>query len=142
MQTMTHKCPITILIVDDHEIIRRGLKMRLALEPDFAVVGEAASGKDALEQARLLKPDIVLMDVNMPQMDGITATHRMNIVSPHSAIILLSLADDERIRQIALDAGARAFLPKHSQTDPLIFTVRQLVDCPTAIPNHSIAFAG
>lgn len=139
MQTMTHKGPITILIVDDHEIIRRGLKMRLAIEPDFTVVGEAASGQDALEQAKRLKPDIVLMDVNMPYMDGITATHRMNIVSPNSAIILLSLADDDSVRQIALDAGARAFLPKHSQTDPLIYTVRQLVGC--AAPSHNFALA-
>ncbi len=136
---MTHKCPITILIVDDHEIIRRGLKMRLAIEPDFAVIGEAASGQDALEQAKLLKPDIVLMDVNMPYMDGITATHRMNLVSPNSAIILLSLADDDSVRQIALDAGARAFLPKHSHTDPLIYTVRQLVGCTTQ--NHNFALA-
>lgn len=136
MQIMTHKCPITILIVDDHEIIRRGLKMRLAIEPDFAVVGEAASGQDALEQAKRLKPDIVLMDVNMPYMDGITATHRMNLVSPNSAIILLSLADDDRMRQIALDAGASAFLPKHSHTDPLIHTVRQLVGCSNTAAHH------
>ena len=124
---MTQTGAIRILIVDDHEIIRRGLKMRLNIEPDMSVVGEADDGDTALEQAMLLQPDIILMDVLMPKMSGITATHRMTQISPSSTIILLSLSDEDRMRRMALDAGASAFLTKHSQTDPLIHTMRQLI---------------
>ena len=118
---------IRILIVDDHEIIRRGLKMRLGVEPDMNVVGEADDGDTALEQARLLQPDIILMDVLMPKMSGIIATHHITSIAPSSAVILLSLSDEDNMRNMAMSAGASAFLTKHSHTDPLINTVRQLV---------------
>ncbi len=124
---MTQTGAIRILIVDDHEIIRRGLKMRFAVEPDMSVVGEADDGDTALEQARLLQPDVVLMDVLMPKMSGITATHHMTTISPTSAVILLSLSDEDQMRRMAMDAGASVFMTKHSQTDPLIRAVRQLV---------------
>ena len=124
---MTQTGAIRILIVDDHEIIRRGLKMRLAVEPDMSVIGEADDGDTALEQARLLQPDVVLMDVRMPKMSGITATHYMNTIAPSSAVILLSLSDEDQVRRMAMDAGACAFITKHSQTDPLIHAVRQLI---------------
>lgn len=123
---MTHNAAIRILIVDDHEIIRRGLKMRLNVEPDMNVVGEADDGDTALEQARLLQPDVILMDVQMPKMSGITATHHMISIAPSSAVILLSLSDEDQMRRMAMSAGASAFLTKHSHTDPLINTVRQL----------------
>jgi DNA-binding NarL/FixJ family response regulator len=90
------------------------------------VVGEADDGDTALEQARLLQPDVILMDVQMPKMSGITATHYMTTIAPSSAIILLSLSDEDHMRRMAMSAGASAFLTKHSQTDPLISIVRQL----------------
>ena len=85
--------PITVLIVDDHEIVRQGLCVVLNLQPDIDVVAEASSGREAIQQARLHAPDVVLMDLIMPEMDGVTATRRLKSVSPHAQIIILTSFD-------------------------------------------------
>ena len=115
---------IKILLVDDHALMRQGLRLRLGIEPDLNVIGEADNGITALAKARLLHPDVVIMDINMPEMNGITAAQLMNKSSPNCAIVLLSLFDSDQMRQQAQDAGVKAFITKNSSTDPLLNAIR------------------
>ncbi|HLV97482.1 MAG TPA: response regulator transcription factor [Ktedonobacterales bacterium] len=117
---------IRVLLVDDQPAVRRGLRLRLHLEPDMQVVGEAGSGKEALPLAQTLAPDVVLMDVELPEMDGIEATATMRTVVPLSAVVMLSIHDDGQTRARAQAAGAVAFVAKGSTTDQLIATIRQV----------------
>jgi CheY-like chemotaxis protein len=105
--------PIRILLVDDQPSIRRGLRMRLALEPDFEVVGEASDGREALLDAARWEPDVVLMDIEMPEMDGIYATEELTRTMPACAVVVLSIHDDALTQERALAAGARSFVAKH-----------------------------
>jgi DNA-binding NarL/FixJ family response regulator len=118
---------IKLLLVDDQSIVRQGLRRRLLLEPDIAVVGEASSGEQALELVESLAPDIVLMDVVMPGMDGITATAAMSANFPHSAVVMNSIHDDVHTRALALAAGAAAFVEKRGAVETLLETIRQLI---------------
>ena len=117
---------IRLLIVDDHLAVRQGLRMRLGAEPDLEVVGEAADGEVALSSAQALCPDVVLMDVEMPHMDGIAATGTMRKLCPSAAVIVLSMYDDARTRAQAHNAGAVAFVAKSLPTDILLTTIRQV----------------
>ena len=117
---------IRVLIVDDQPAVRQGLRMRLAAEPDLEVVGEAADGEVALSCAQALCPDVVLMDVEMPGMDGIAATDTLRKLCPSTAVIVLSMYDDARTRARAEGAGAAAFVGKSLPTDTLLATIRQV----------------
>ena len=117
---------IKLLLVDDQSIVRQGLRRRLLLEPDILVVGEASSGEEALELVQSLDPDIVLMDVEMPGMDGITATEAMRDSTPQSTVVMMSIHDDVRTRALALAAGAAAFVEKRGAVEVLLATIRQL----------------
>jgi len=116
---------IKILLVDDQPGIREGLRMRLSLESDVTIVGEAGSGEEAIRLARALRPDVVLMDVRMAGMDGIEATAALRAVAPESSIVILSLYDDARTRARAKEAGAAAFVAKHHKKEELLAAVRQ-----------------
>jgi pilus assembly protein CpaE len=118
---------ITLLLVDDQATVRRGLRMRLMLEPDILVIGEASDGGEALEQVRILSPDVVLMDVEMPGMDGIAATLALQSSTPRSAVVILSLHGDTQTRARAQEAGAVAFVEKHGTTQELLAAIRQAV---------------
>jgi DNA-binding NarL/FixJ family response regulator len=116
---------ITILLVDDQSSVRQGLRMELALEPDSQVIGEAENGQEALELARRLQPDVILMDVKLPMMDGITTTEKLRMVAPGCAVVILSLYDDARTRERAQAAGAAAFVSKQEPSEALLAAIRQ-----------------
>jgi len=110
---------IRIVIADDHSVVRQGLRMFLALDPDFEVVGEAADGAEALRVAHQLRPDIVLMDMLMPVMDGITATGRVRQELPDTEVIALTSVLEDSAVVGAIKAGAIGYLLKDTQADEL-----------------------
>ncbi len=117
--------PITVLIVDDHAVVRHGIRALLEAEEGFAVVGEAGSGGEAVLLAADLAPDVVLMDLVMPEMDGVTATRLVKVRSPRSQVIVLtSYHEDEHIFP-AIRAGALSYLLKGVGLDELTEAVRK-----------------
>ncbi|MGN6301918.1 MAG: response regulator [Angustibacter sp.] len=109
-----------ILLVDDQELVRAGFRMILDLEPDFEVVGEAADGEECLRQVRDLTPDVVLMDIRMPRLDGIEATHRLaRSPTPPRVLVLTTFDLDEYVYR-AMRAGASGFLLKDVPRDQLV----------------------
>jgi DNA-binding NarL/FixJ family response regulator len=121
---MTQAEPITVLVVDDARVVRDGLKMLFNLQQDLRIVGEAEDGEQAVRLAAELSPRVVVMDVNMPDMNGFAATHEIRRKAPQSAVVLLSLNDSAIYRTFAHEVGARAFVPKTTTTDPLLDAVR------------------
>ncbi|NOH02745.1 MAG: response regulator transcription factor [Chloroflexi bacterium] len=116
--------PIRILLVDDHSVARQGLRMYLSLDPDLEVVGEASNGEEGIEQARKLKPDVVLMDLLMPVMDGITAIQHLRKELPDVEIIALtSVLEDEKVIG-AVREGAIGYLLKDTQADELCRAIK------------------
>ncbi len=116
---------IRLLVVDDQPAVRRGLRVRFHLEPDMQVVGEASSGREALTLAQTLAPDVVLMDLEMPGMDGIEATAALRTIVPQSAVVILSIHTERQTRIRAQAAGAVAFVEKRGTTDTLLAAIRQ-----------------
>ncbi len=118
---------ITLLLVDDDPIIRQGLRMRLALEKDFQVMGEANDGQEAIELVEKVRPNVVVMDVVMLGMDGITATRAIRAQHPETAVVVLSLHADEQTRCRAQAAGAVGFITKGETEGELIHAIRLAV---------------
>lgn len=115
---------IRILIVDDQAATRKGLRMLLSLEPDLDIVGEAEDGAAGVAYALATAPDVVLMDLVMPGLDGITATSDLHSLLPASAVIVLTLHDDLQTRERAYNAGAVAVLGKHEGDEALLAAIR------------------
>src|SRR3954452_16636655 len=122
---MTETEPITVLIVDDHAIVREGIRSFFASQPDCRVVGEAGSGEDAVRIATELVPDIVLMDLVMPGMNGVEATRRIKQVSPRSQVIALTSFHDDAYIFPALRAGALSYILKDIPPIELAEVVRK-----------------
>ena len=116
--------PIRILLADDHNVIRRGLRLLLESQPGFSVVGEAADGRQAVEQAEALKPDVVVLDIAMPNLSGTEAAQRIVESMPGTAIVILSMHSDEGYVLRALKAGAKAYLVKDSAETDLIDAIK------------------
>ena len=116
---------IRVLIVDDQPAVRRGLHLRLSLEPEVEVIGEAGDGAEAISLAGSLQPDVVLMDVRMPGMDGIEATAALLAVARRSAVVILSLDDSAKTRTRVKEAGAVAFVAKSRMEEELLAVVRR-----------------
>jgi DNA-binding NarL/FixJ family response regulator len=104
--------PLRILLVDDHPLVRNGLRALLASVADMTVVGEASNGEEAIAQAAELQPDIILMDLHMPGLNGIEATRRIVQVHPHIGILVLTMLEDDASVFAAMRAGARGYLLK------------------------------
>jgi two-component system response regulator NreC len=115
---------IRILLVDDHAVVRQGFKMILTAQSDMEIVGEAGNGREAVEQAEQLKPDIVIMDVAMPELNGIEATRRLAASTPHARVIALSMHKDSVYVREILRAGARGYLLKDSGAGDLVSAIR------------------
>ncbi len=116
--------PIRILLVDDHAMVRRGMRDFLALHDDLEIVGEAADGAAAIEQAAALRPDVVVMDLLMPGVDGIEATARIKAADPDIEIVAITSFVEEARIVAALEAGASGFLLKDAEADELAAAIR------------------
>ena len=119
---------IRVLLADDHEIVRQGLTNLLGFEPDLEVVGEAGNGRQAVDLVRQLKPAVVLMDVTMPEMNGIEATHLLLSEMPEVRVIGLSMHTHEEMAALMRAAGAVRYLAKGGQIEDLIKAIREV--CP------------
>ena len=117
---------IRLLLVDDQPAVQRGLKMRFALEPDLKVAGEAGGVAEAILLARALHPDVVLMDVEMPGTDGISAIAALRQVAPQSVVVIFTLYDDAAMRARARELGAAAFVAKHQTEQTLLAAIRRV----------------
>ena len=117
---------VRLLLVDDQPAVRRGLRIWLSLEPDLEVVGEASDGSEAISLTQALRPDVVLMDVEMPGMDGISGTAALRSLAPQSAVVILTLHDDAATRTRAREAGAAAFVAKHRMEETLLAEIRRV----------------
>ena len=116
--------PIRVLLVDDHAMVRRGMRDFLSLHDDIEVVGEAADGAAGVEQAKALRPDIVVMDLMMPNLDGIEATGRIKAALPDVEVIALTSFIEESRVVAAIEAGASGFLLKDAEADELAAAIR------------------
>ncbi len=117
---------LRLLIVDDQPIIRRGLALMLASEPGVEVVGQAADGLEAIEQALALKPDVVVMDLQMPRASGVVATREITTQLPDTKVVVLTTYDDDELVFQAIRAGAQAYLLKDAAEDEVLDTVRSV----------------
>ncbi|MCO5187691.1 MAG: response regulator transcription factor [Anaerolineae bacterium] len=115
---------IQLLLVDDQSLFREGLRTLLSVWPDLAVVGEASNGEEAIEQAQLLRPDVVLMDLRMPVLDGVAATQRIRQAVPDSQVIVLTTFDDDEYVFEGLRAGAVGYLLKDVLSTKLVEAIR------------------
>ncbi len=115
--------PIRLLLVDDQRAVRRGLKMRFALEPDLEVVGEAGDTAEAIPLARVLHPDVILMDVELPGVSGTAAIAALRTATPHSGVVVFTLHDEAGTKAQVLAAGA-AFVAKHQTEETLLAAIR------------------
>ncbi len=116
--------PIRILLADDHTVMRRGLRLLLESQADFKVVGEAADGREAVAQTESTTPDVVVLDITMPNLSGIEAAQRITATLPRTAIIFLSMHSDEGYVLRALKSGAKGYLLKDSAEGDLIEAIR------------------
>ncbi len=123
---MISQMPVRILLADDHEIVRRGLRAVLEGEADWQVMDEAANGVEAVEMAERYKPDVVLMDISMPELNGLEAARRIRRSDPSVEVLFLTMHESEQMIQEGMDAGARGFLLKSDAGHELVPAVRSV----------------
>jgi DNA-binding NarL/FixJ family response regulator len=115
-----------ILVADDHEVVRRGLCALLRAQPDWEVCGEASNGREAVEQAVKLRPEVVILDIGMPNLNGLEATRQILKENPRIKVLILTLHDSDQVVQQVLNAGARGFLLKSDAARDLVAAVEAL----------------
>lgn len=115
---------IRLLLVDDHAVVRSGLRMLLQAQPDMLIVGEADTGVTAVVKARECQPDVVIMDITMPDMSGIEATRRIKRACPNTVILALTMHEDDTYFFEMLHAGASGYVPKRAAPDDLVSAIR------------------
>ena len=130
--------PIRVLIADDHPFYREGVRTILSVAPEIEIIGEAASGEEAVAQAAALQPDVILMDLKMPGVNGIEATRRILRTSPHIGVLVLTMFEADESVFTAMRAGARGYLLKDADQDELIRAI-QAVSRGEAIFSPAIA---
>jgi DNA-binding NarL/FixJ family response regulator len=117
---------LRILLADDHEIVRRGLRSLLEKHEGWEICGEAGDGREALEKAAQLKPDVIILDIGMPSLNGLDATRQLLQLDPQFKIIVLTITDSDQVIREALDAGARGFVLKSDAARDLVSAVEAL----------------
>jgi DNA-binding NarL/FixJ family response regulator len=134
----TEGVPARLLIADDHALAREGMRAMLANEPDLQIVGEARDGEEALELCRRFRPELVLMDVRMPKMDGLEATRAIKEVSPQTAILMVTTYESQEYLVKAIKAGAAGYVLKEATKGQLLSIVRRALDGETPL-NEELA---
>jgi DNA-binding NarL/FixJ family response regulator len=119
--------PIRVLVADDHPVVRRGMTALLASLAGVEVVAEAATGAEAVREAQLTRPDVVVMDVQMPAMDGVEATRRLTTLLPEVAVLVLTMFEDDETVLSAIRAGARGYLLKGAEQDDILAALHAVV---------------
>jgi DNA-binding NarL/FixJ family response regulator len=127
--------PFRVLLADDHDILRDGLRTILCACPDFEVCGEAGNGREAVEQARILRPDLVIMDIGMPELNGLGATRQILRELPNIEILILTMHHSEYLVREVLEAGARGYVLKSD-------AARELLTAVEALAQHRLWFTG
>ena len=118
--------PIRILIADDHQLLRQGIRNFLALEPDFDIIGEAVDGEDAVTKAQMLLPDVMLLDINMPKLTGIEVAGKLKELCPSVRIIALTIHDDENYMMKMIQNGAAGYLLKDVEPSVMVQAIRRV----------------
>lgn len=115
---------VNVFLVDDHMVVREGLKTLISAQPDMAVIGEAGDGASALQQIQDCQPDVVIMDVSMPELNGVQTTERLKQLCPDVKVLVLSVHDDTSYLRQMLAVGAAGYILKHTAADALIQAIR------------------
>ena len=118
--------PIRILIADDHQLLREGIRNFLSLEPDFEIVGEATNGEEAVTQAMALRPDVLLLDINMPKANGIEVAGRLKESCPEVRILALTIHDDQNYMMNMIQSGAAGYLLKDVEPSMMVQAIRRV----------------
>jgi DNA-binding NarL/FixJ family response regulator len=124
-----------VLLVDDHEVVRKGLRSLIDSRSEFEIVGEAINGKDAVEKTTRLKPDVVILDLSMPEMSGLEATRQIVQSVPQTQVLVLTIHDSENMASAALQAGARGYVLKSDAG-------RELLTALISLREHKTYFTG
>ena len=115
---------IKLMLVDDHDVVRTGLRSFLETQPGLKVIGEASNGLEALEQVKEIQPDIVLMDITMPDMDGMETTRQLKHLHPECQVLVLTVHSDKQYFMQMLASGASGYLTKQAAADELVAAIR------------------
>ncbi len=115
---------IRLILADDHAVVRSGIRMLLEAQPDIEIVAEVESGREAIDQARKIHPDVILMDVQMPEINGIEATKQIKKLAPETAILALTMHEDDQYFFEMLHSGASGYVPKRAAPDELVSAIR------------------
>ena len=118
--------PVKVMVVDDHPLLREGLRSVISAVPGFELVAAAATGSEAITAAAVHRPDVVVMDLNMPDLDGVQTTTQLLAAHPDMAILILTMYDEDELRRAALRAGARGYLLKGATHTELVQALRSL----------------
>jgi two-component system, NarL family, nitrate/nitrite response regulator NarL len=118
--------PIRVLVVDDHELIRRNIRRLLASETDFDLIGEASTGREAIQQSREHQPDVILLDISLPELNGLAALPFIRQAAPNARVLMVTNQDDLDFARASFAGGACGFLPKSEIWPQLAFAIRQV----------------
>ncbi|MCA1728662.1 MAG: response regulator transcription factor [Actinobacteria bacterium] len=127
MSNKEDTAPVRLLIADDHALVRSGLRLMLKREPGFEIIGEAGNGREAVELCRSLEPNLVLMDMRMPEMDGLEATRAIKREHPEISILMVTMHDNNDYMLEAAKAGAAGYVLKDASRNELLATMRHVM---------------